>query len=152
MRPELGRLSGARGYGGGVSSELCWVLLYTKPRAEVWAEMRVRKLGFATLLPRSRQRTGFGAYFPRYIFAGYREDQTLEPLARTPGVVYVVHHGNTPALIPAEIVDRVRSRMDRRGLIEPDVAVAGAPLFASRQRDRVRALLQLVRPGVQVIA
>jgi hypothetical protein len=56
-----------------VDHDQCWLLLYTKARAESWADINLRKQGFTTLLPRVRQRGGFAPLFPRYLFVGARE-------------------------------------------------------------------------------
>ena len=80
--------------------ELCWQLLYTKPRAEEWVEINLRKQGFHTLLPRVRGRSGFGPLFPRYLFAGFDADLSPRPLRSTLGVLYVVHFGSEPARVP----------------------------------------------------
>src|ERR671937_215674 len=95
--------------------ELCWMLLYTKPRAEAWTEINLRKQGFATLLPRVRQHRGLGPLFPRYVFVGRRHGQPAEPLRSTRGVLYVVHCGEQPARIPASVIHEVCARIDEYG-------------------------------------
>ena len=132
--------------------ELCWRLLYTKPRAEEWVEINLRKQGFATLLPRVRGRGGFGPLFPRYLFAGFEAGQSPRPMRSTLGVLYVVHCGHQPARVPLEIVEEVRGRMDAHGVVAVDAAPAKDPLFARRERERTRALVRLVEAGWRVKA
>ena len=43
-------------------SDITWLLLYTKPHAEAWAEVNLRNQGFVSLLPRvpsTQMRSGF---------------------------------------------------------------------------------------------
>lgn len=130
--------------------ELCWQLLYTKPRAEEWVEINLRKQGFHTLLPRVRGRSGFGPLFPRYLFAGFDADLSPRPLRSTLGVLYVVHFGSEPARVPIEVVEEVRGRMDAHGVVAVDDTPAKDPLFARRERERTRTLVQLVEAGYRV--
>ncbi len=133
-------------------SEICWLLLYTKPRAETWAEINLRKQGFATLLPRVRRREGFAPLFPRYVFAGTCSGQVERPLSSTRGVVYIVHCGDRPARVPASVIAEVRERMDARGIVTLDHLQAPDPLFAKAERERVRTLEKLARAGFRVVA
>jgi hypothetical protein len=135
-----------------VDCDFCWVLLYTKPRAEAWAEINLRKQCFATLLPRVRTPTGFGPLFPRYLFAGYAAGQRIEPLRSTRGVLYVVHCGAKPARVPVPVIDEVRGRMDAHGVVTVATSPEANPLFAAAQRERIRTLEKLARAGFRVVA
>lgn len=132
--------------------ELSWRLLYTKPRAEEWVEINLRKQGFATLLPRVRGRSGFGPLFPRYLFAGFDAGQSARPMRSTLGVLYVVHCGSQPARVPSAIIEEVRGRMDAHGVVTVDKMPASDPLFARRERERTRTLVKLVEAGYRVKA
>ena len=132
--------------------ELCWQLLYTKPRAEEWVEINLRKQGFATLLPRVRSRSGFGPLFPRYLFAGFDADQSPRPMRSTLGVLYVVHCGEQPARVSPGVIEEVRGRMDAHGVVTVDSAPTHDTLFARRERERTRALVKLVEAGWRVKA
>jgi hypothetical protein len=129
-----------------------WLLLYTKPRAEAWAEINLRRQGFATLLPRVKHAVGFGPLFPRYVFVGVHPGQAEAPLRSTRGVLYIVHCGDRPARVPVSIIDGVRERMDRHGVVTLDLAPAPDPLFAKAERERTRTLEKLARAGFRVIA
>jgi transcriptional antiterminator RfaH len=135
-----------------VERDLCWLLLYTKARAESWADINLRKQGFATLLPRVQQRDGFGPLFPRYLFVGAPAGSDLRPARSTRGVLYVVHCGEKPARVPLEIIDGIRARMDEQGVVQLEGRPVVDPLFARRERERVRALVKFARAGFRVVA
>jgi hypothetical protein len=131
-------------------SDLCWQLLYTKPRAEEWVEINLRKQGFATLFPRVKNRSGFGPLFPRYLFAGFDAERSARPMRSTLGVLYVVHCGDKPARVSSEVIEEVRSRMDAHGVVAVERTAAEDSLFARRERARTRALVKLVEAGWRV--
>jgi transcription antitermination factor NusG len=133
-------------------SGLCWLLLYTKPHAEVWADINLRKQGLVTLLPRVRRRGGHGPLFPRYVFAGYRAGQSMEALRSTRGVLYIVHCGDRPARVSPVVIADVRGRMDASGVVALEPASAPDSLFATGERSRLRALEKLARAGFRVVA
>jgi transcriptional antiterminator RfaH len=135
-----------------VDRDLCWLLLYTKARAESWADMNLRKQGFATLLPRVRRRDGFGPLFPRYVFAGAPAGSDFRSARSTRGVLYVVHCGDRPARVPLEVIDGIRARMDAQGVVEVEGRPLADPLFERRERERVRALVKLAQAGFRVVA
>ena len=132
--------------------DLCWLLLYTKARAESWADINLRKQGFETLLPRVRQRDGFGPLFPRYIFVGGPAGSDFRSARSTRGVLYVVHCGEKPARVPLEVVEGIRARMDEHGLVELEGRPVVDPMFARRERERLRALVKLAQAGFRVVA
>jgi transcriptional antiterminator RfaH len=135
-----------------VDRDLCWLLLYTKARAESWADINLRKQGFATLLPRVQQRDGFGPLFPRYLFVGAPIGTDLRPTRSTRGVLYVVHCGDKPARVPVEVVEEIRARMDEHGVVELERRPLMDSLFARRERERVRTLVKLAQAGFRVVA
>lgn len=131
-------------------TDLCWQLLYTKPQAEGWVELNLRKQGFATLLPRVHARSGVKPLFPRYLFAGFTSNQSPRPLRSTLGVLYVVHCGREPARVPTDVIAEVRERMDERGVVRLEEVRAPDPLFVRRERERTRALVKLAQAGFRV--
>jgi transcriptional antiterminator RfaH len=133
-----------------MTDELIWRLLYTKPHAETWAELNLRRQGFTTLLPRIRQHSCFTPLFPRYVFAGYLADYPFRSLHSTFGVLYVVHCGDRPARVPADVIEEIRSRMDAYGVVRLDEEPRPDPLFARAQRERLRALERLAQAGFRV--
>jgi hypothetical protein len=119
------------------------MLLYTKTRAEAWAEMHLRKQGLATLLPWVRVRGGVAPLFPRYLLAGGAGDLVRAVWPARIGVLYAVPRGDTPARIAPEIIACVRDRTDARGIVTLDPEPHPDSLFTPSRRDRVRALLRL---------
>ena len=135
-----------------VDRDLCWLLLYTKARAESWADVNLRKQGFATLLPRVWQRDGFGPLFPRYVFVGASAGTDFRPARSTRGVLYVVHCGEEPARVPLEVIDGIRARMDDQGIVQLEERSPIDPHFARRERERVRTLVKFAQAGFRVVA
>jgi transcriptional antiterminator RfaH len=135
-----------------VDRDLCWLLLYTKARAESWADMNLRKQGFATLLPRVRRRDGFGPLFPRYVFVGVPAEADFRSAYSTRGVLYVVHCGDRPARVPLEVIHEIRTRMDAHGVVELEAQPLADPLFERRERERVRTLVKLAQAGFRIVA
>ena len=135
-----------------MTSDLRWVLLYTKPHAEAWAEINLRKQGFSTLLPRVRARGGIAPLFPRYLFAAHAEDRVASAMQHTLGVLYVVRCGEHAARVPGDVIADICSRMDAAGIVRLDLEPALDPLFAAQQRDRIRALQKFAEAGFRVRA
>jgi transcriptional antiterminator RfaH len=129
---------------------LIWQLLYTKPHSEAWAEINLRRQGFATLLPRVSEGSGLAPLFPRYIFSGYHNGQSVGSVRGTSGVMYVVRCGDHPARVPIEVIEEIRSRMNAHNVVHVTEAPSVDPLFAKTQRERVRALERLVAAGFRV--
>jgi len=103
-------------------------------------------------LPRVRQRDGFGPLFPRYIFVGGPAGSDFRSARSTRGVLYVVHCGEKPARVPLEVVEGIRARMDEHGLVELEGRPVVDPMFARRERERVRALVKFAQAGFRVVA
>jgi transcriptional antiterminator RfaH len=131
-------------------TELCWQLLYTKPRAETWVEINLRRQGYATLYPQIRARSGLRPLFPRYMFAGFLPEQSPRPLRSTMGVLYVVRFGSEPTRVPHDVIAAVRGRMNEWGVVTLEHLKVPDPLFDRRERERVRALVKLAAAGFRV--
>ena len=56
-------------------TELCWQLLYTKPRAETWGEINLRRQGYATLYPSSNH--GEKIFWPLCLLRALTERWTI---------------------------------------------------------------------------
>jgi transcription termination factor NusG len=127
-----------------------WLLVYTKPRAERWVELNLRRQNFLTLLPLVRGRAGFTPLFPRYLFVGIEADISARPISGTRGVQYIVHFGDQPARVPLEVILDVNARMDAHGVVQLETASSEDPLFAKHARERTRALLMFAQAGFRV--
>ena len=121
--------------------DLDWRLLFTKPRAEAWAEMHLRKQGLPTLLPRVHGRQGFVPLFPRYLFVGAGANSNAASMLAAPGVMYQVHRGDRPARVPRALLDALQAAMDPRGVVQLEILAQAVPALPRTQRERVRALL-----------
>ncbi len=134
--------------------DACWFLLYTKPHAEAWAEINLRRQGFDTLLPRVRVRGATGPLFPRYVFAAYPEGTVTRSLHSTLGVQYVVMCGAEPARVPVSVIAELRSRMNSGGVVSLEQIDEGDqnPLLAKRRKERLFALERLAAAGFRVRA
>ena len=130
--------------------DISWTLLYTKPHAEAWAELNLRNQGFVSLLPRVASRSGFLPLFPRYLFVGHRTSEPPAAIRSTFGVLYVVHCGDRPARVPADVIAEIQSRMNDAGVVSLEPTPKRDPLFAKRERDRVRALVKFAQAGFRV--
>lgn len=129
---------------------LTWQLLYTKPHAEEWVVVNLRRQGYATLLPRVRSRSGHRPLFPRYVFAGFEAGQSERPLRSTRGVSYIVQCGAAPARVPLSVIGEIEARMDAHGVVTLDDAAPPDPLFVKRERERVRTLVRFAEAGWRV--
>ncbi len=133
-----------------IKRPLEWKLLYTKVHCEAWAEANLRNQGFLVVLPRDRERSGFGPLFPRYVFVGHEVGADPKSLSYTRGVLQVVQFGSGPARVPQAVIDEIRGRMDAHGVVHLADVDAGRPIFDRRQRERVRALVKLASAGFRV--
>ena len=138
--------------GAASSSQVVWQLLYTKPHAEAWTEVNLRRQGFEVLLPRVRAMAGFAPLFPRYIFAGSADPERLKAFRSTRGVLYVVHCGDYPARVPGHLIDEISARMDAHGVVHLEETRRRDPLFENRERERVRTLIKFAAAGFRVKA
>ena len=127
-----------------------WVLVYTKARAETWADANLRSQGFSTVYPRVASRVGRAPLFPRYLFVGFHGRDVPRALSGTYGVHSVVEFNGRPARVPREVILDLASRMNEHGMVTLDTTVRTDPLFAHRERERVRTLIKLAQAGFRV--
>jgi hypothetical protein len=129
---------------------ISWLLLYTKPHAEAWAEINLRAQGYASLLPRALSGSRITLLFPRYLFVGHTHVDVPSALGNTYGVQYIVQCGNRPARVPPNVIEDLQARMNERGIVQLDEIHRRDPLFAKQQRERVRTLLKFAQAGFRV--
>jgi transcriptional antiterminator RfaH len=115
---------------------LHWYLVHSKPSGEVLAQENLLRQGYEVYLPRLAQRVRRAgrwerrilALFPRYLFLGLREKQSLSPVRSSVGVSSVVRFGTSFAAVPDAIIRDLKSREDPFGLhhVAPRNLVSGA--------------------------
>jgi len=104
-----------------------WYAVNTQPRAEHKACFHLQRQGFDTYLPRYLKRrkharrvdTVAAPFFPRYLFVAIdMAAQRWRSINSTIGVSHIVCSGETPALVPDQIIGRLKQSEDERGFIE----------------------------------
>lgn len=104
-----------------------WYAIHTHPKEEDRATSNLNAWNVETFNPKIRERrlnpfTGAPIYekkplFPRYIFAHFDAGILLSKVVFTRGVRQVVGFGNGPVPVEDEIINFIRERMDKDGLI-----------------------------------
>lgn len=104
-----------------------WYAVHTQPRAEKRAEIHLRNQGFSTFLPKVKGERRHARRVDQVVvplFAGYLfveldvESTSWRCINGTHGVRRLVCHGNSPAPVPHDVVDKIRSREDSCGVVE----------------------------------
>jgi len=106
-----------------VSSDLHWLLAYTKPRGEEIAEENLRRQGFEVFSPvLSLQKRRRGKWlwvdeslFPRYLFVGSGAEQSFAPIRSTVGVASLVRFGGEVAEVPGSLIVQLQAAAERAG-------------------------------------
>lgn len=104
-----------------------WYAINTHPKEEDRAASNLNAWNVETFNPKIRERrlnpfTGAPIYerkplFPRYIFARFDAGILLSKIIFTRGVRQVVGFGNGPVPVEDEIIQFIKERMDKDGLI-----------------------------------
>ncbi len=95
-----------------------WYVLYTSPNAEYAAHIYLRRKGYDTFLPvvkSPRPRRGHETVplFPSYLFVHlYMERLVMRDLYETPGVRGIVKFAGNPAVVPDEVINAIRERVE----------------------------------------
>ncbi len=98
---------------------ISWYAVHTKPHAEARALDNLLRQGYSAYLPRARvelrharrRQIVLRPLFPRYLFAGLdRSSMLWRPILSTFGVSDLVRAASEPALVPAEIIERLQER------------------------------------------
>jgi transcriptional antiterminator RfaH len=154
-----------------------WCVVHTHPRAEAKAALNLDRQGFTCYLPRYLKRrrharrveTVAAPLFPRYLFVALDlATQRWWPIRSTFGVADIVYSGEQPALIPCDIVQAIKGREGKHGLVSLPRKPRFAPgdtvriidgvfsaclgLFEGMtDRERVAVLLDLLGRKVRVV-
>jgi transcriptional antiterminator RfaH len=119
-----------------------WYVVHTHAHAETKAAAHLVRQGYSIYLPRCLKRRRHARrvemiaapLFPRYLFVAIDHlTQRWRAIQSTVGVNHLVRYGDEPALMPPGIVEDLRGREDKRGLIE----VNDRPRFAPGDKVRV---------------
>jgi transcriptional antiterminator RfaH len=109
-------------------SKLSWYLLRTHYGAEQEATDRLVRQGFQALYLKRQLRRKKGSkfrwvdrpFFPRYIFGQFIFEDHFDSIRRTIGLERIVRFGDEPAVIPADVIQMVSSRLDSSGYVMLD--------------------------------
>jgi len=103
-----------------------WYVAQTHPHAEVKAGLHLTRQGFEIYLPRylkkrrhaRRVETVAAPLYPGYVFVAIDCGvQRWRSIQSTIGVSRLVCHGDDPAAVPEGIVEELKRRQDKNGLI-----------------------------------
>ena len=158
-----------------LSNQLPWYVVHTKARQEQLALENLVRQNYVVYLPRykrlkrarDQQEMQWEPMFPRYIFVQpSHNDQSLAPIRSTLGVTNIVRFGNIPAVVPVDVMERIRTfEAERNNLnvqqISPfkegvQVRVATGPfaglegLISDVSNQRVVVLMQLLTKETRV--
>lgn len=116
-----------------------WYALHTKAYAEQTTARELHKHGIETYVPQISAKVGKSAekrvaFFPGYLFMNVDLNATNASNWRwASGVRHIVSYGETPVVIPEEIILHIR-----RGLHEREAATAAQQGLKFRKGDQVR--------------
>lgn len=105
-----------------------WYLAQLKPNCTNIAERNLKRQGFQTFLPltkETRERNGkfitaIRPLFPGYIFVAFDVEHGLwRQVNSTYGITQLVSFGKEPAAVPVELVSQLMLRCDVKGKLPP---------------------------------
>ena len=153
-------------------SRQAWYVVHTKVRKEQYAEWQLSRRGVVTFLPwivrpsRVSLDDVVQPLFPGYLFARVDLEQQYWDVVWAPGVHRLVGFGEVPSSIDDEVIDFLRSRVSKDGVVrmfpvfrEGDrVRIKQGPLAGlvgiierpCSGRGRVRVLMELLRRQTRV--
>ena len=96
-----------------------WYTIHTKPHQEQVAETHLRRFGIETLYPRLKRRkvirrksqVVIGPLFPSYLFARLDLGTQYRVVTYTRGVRRVVAFGLVPAIVPDDVIEGIREKL-----------------------------------------
>lgn len=103
-----------------------WYVVKTQPRREIFAAEQLQNQGFTVFLPKQvktvrharRVSTGFGAFFPSYLFVKLDISwQRWRSINGTRGVSHLVTQAEQPAPAPAGVIEDLIAACDARGVL-----------------------------------
>lgn len=103
-----------------------WYLVHTQPNAERKALFNLERQGFASYLPRYQRRRRrarkveivLAPLFPRYLFVAIDvTKQRWRCINSTLGVSRLVCHGDTPVIVPTQVIEGLQAHEGTDGSI-----------------------------------
>jgi transcriptional antiterminator RfaH len=156
-------------------TQLPWYVAHTKAKQEQLALDNLQRQNYSVYLPRykrlkrvrDQQEIQWEPMFPRYIFVQPSSpEHSLAPIRSTLGVTNLVRFGSIPAIVPMDVMERIRAfESERNNLsgqqISPfkegvQVRVATGPfaglegLISDVSNQRVVVLMQLLTKETRV--
>lgn len=154
-----------------------WYVVQTRPHAEARVASHLERQGYSIYLPRYLKRWRHARrvkiipapLFPHYLFVAIDLlTQRWRPIQSTIGVSRLVCSGEEPAVLPAAVVNGLRTRQNEAGFIQLDIGPRFSPgdkicvvegVFAASlglfegmaDRERVAILLNLLGRKVRVV-
>jgi transcriptional antiterminator RfaH len=155
--------------------QMPWYVAHTKVRQEQLAMDNLVRQNYIVYLPRykqiksvrNQQETRWEPMFPRYLFVQPPTDQhSLAPIRSTTGVSNIVRFGNIPAVVPPDVMERIRAfEAERNSLNEQQISpfkegvqvrIAHGPfaglegLISDVSNQRIVVLMQLLTKETRV--
>ncbi|NQV83836.1 MAG: transcriptional activator RfaH [Rhodospirillales bacterium] len=153
-----------------------WCAVQTHVRSEDKAAFHLKRQGYDVFLPKHLKRRKHARridwvltpLFPRYLFVAINPDTTpWWAIRSTVGVGSLICFGDTPAVVPTNIITEIQARQDEKGLVKLHSGCAFKPgdrvkiidgplndiegLFeCPTDEDRVTVLLNLMGREVKV--
>lgn len=132
-----------------------WHLVYTKRHQETPVNRLLQKKGWETFLPGMEIERGYGRgrrldpFFPQYIFIYVDLASTqAQELRFMTGVSKIVEFGGAPLIVPASVVDEIRSRHDEYVALKTGVGDMGGVVANSESAPRTVELDSLFAAGL----
>ena len=157
-----------------VEKQFAWVLVYTRANQEARAKENLENQGFETFLPLIAKKkitqshtVYLEAIFPRYVFTKINlQSDNWRPISSTRGVSHLIYFGAKHAVVPNELVELLKSKVDKDEIFHPKItknefrkgdkltikkgAFAGFKgIFISKSsKERIRLLLRYLKQSV----
>lgn len=159
---------------GGPEDASAWYLVHTHSGKEKLVTTHLERQGFKVFLPLSTKMIKIGrqskrvttAYFPAYLFVNFdRTSQNWRPINGTFGVKRLVCFNQSPAQVPAAMIQELQRRLGPDGLIDTmptlttgdQVRISEGPfaghlakIDALPSQDRARLLLEIMSQSIPI--